>query len=773
MFPAEGSRQAMATAILLAATVASSATASTDAAEEAQPSEQLASASLLATDWSPETIIVIATRVATAIRGAPASVTLIDQQQLRERNLVRPGDALANVPGLYIRGAAMGANFPGTGQAVLSLRGIPRTPRTLVMLDGQPMNNALSGGVNVVGIPLDSIERIEIVRGPYSALYGGNAMGGAINFISAGPDEPIAEMHAGVGTLFQRGAGLVVRQRTSGGLGITLSAGWRASDGYQGSDLVLKRVSPGAVGTPVSGAVATTTPDGQTRLLVGSAGPRPWWQGSGQFALHYAPTDSLRLVAGVGWAEYSVRYSRPESYLKDQAGNPVFSGPVLVGGDTPQRLVLAETDFFTITPTGERDLRAFLRAEQQLGEDSLLRLNLATLRHLFSYSTARAGVARYDSGPGELTHQPNARIDLDLSLHTPIAPGFGLTVGAAINRSTMDRSTRDLANWRDQATATATNTMGIGRATNLALFAQSEHQLGGGLHAYLGGRFDRYETSGRVVDHGRGFDESYASRRFQQFSPKVALLLEASDWLSLRASYGQGFRPPALLDMYSLTVPPTVTAGIISVILPAPDLRPERVRSFEAGADLRAGGASASATLYRQRLSDLIYRRSLTADGTQSRNDNAGAASVDGIEASLGLPMPLSGLKLAASFTHHFRYEITRNDAAPATVGKVLTDVPKTSWSASLDYADGPWTALLAARHSSHVFGSGNDTNTNVVEGVFGSYDAHTVVSAKLGRRVTRNLTLSLSGENLLNRQYYVYSGQPGRTLFGEARWRF
>lgn len=770
MFLAKPSRSQIGIAAAATAILAPAA----QAADKSADNQQFALASELANP-ALDAIIVIATRAATAINRAPASVTLIAGDALHERALLRLGDALQDVPGLYIRGAALGPNYPGTGQAVLSLRGIPRTPRTLVMLDGQPLNNALSGGVNVAGIPFDSIARVEVVRGPYSALYGGNAMGGVVNFISASPDDEALRLRVGIGTDFQRSAALAYRHRYANGLGVTLSLSWDASDGYGAGDPVLKRAGRGSAGLAVSGVTATTTPDAQPRFLVGTTGPRPWWQGNGQLAFHYAPNAHLALVAGVGWAQYSVHYARPRSFVRDASGAPIFAGAVVANVDgAPVALSLAESDFLTLTPSGERDLRAFLRAEQRLG-DSTLRLNVGTLRHSFRYAQAKSGVAGYDHGPGELTDQPNTRIDADLSLHAPLAAGTTLTAGVGFSRQSMDRETRALANWRDQGDAGAQLTAGTGRSTNLSAFAQIEQQLGASLRAYAGGRFDHFETSGRVVDIGPPlFDESYARRRFRQFSPKLAAVWQPAAWLSLHASYGAGFRPPALLDMYSRTVPPTVTAGVVSVILPAPDLRPERVRAFEIGASVAlSDGSTLSVAGYRQRLSDLIYRQSLTPDGTLSRNNNAGAAAIDGIEANASWQTPLAGLRLAGTLTHQFRYEITRNEAAPLTVGKVLTDVPQTMWSATLDYARGPWAAFLTARHTAHVYGSGNDMNTNRIQQVFGSYDANTILSARLSRVIDDRLTLAISGDNLLNHQYYIYAKQPGRTLRAEATFDF
>ena len=242
--------------------------------------------------------------------------------------------------------------------------------------------------------------------------------------------------------------------------------------------------------------------------------------------------------------------------------------------------------------------------------------------------------------------------------------------------------------------------------------------------------------------------------------------------MSLRASYGEGFRPPALLDLYSRTALPGATAGTVSINEPAPDLQAERVRSLELGADAALpGGGSASATVYKQQLQDLIYRRRLSA--TLTRTENAGEAEVNGIEASVHQPIGLPGLRFFGSLTHQFRYEITRNDAVPASVGKALTDVPRTSYALGLEFDRTDWSGLLAYRQVGHVFGSGDDLNLNTVQGVFGSYDRYAIINAKLGYRFDRHLSVSLALDNLANRQYFAFNKQPGRTLYGELAYRF
>lgn len=271
------------------------------------------------------------------------------------------------------------------------------------------------------------------------------------------------------------------------------------------------------------------------------------------------------------------------------------------------------------------------------------------------------------------------------------------------------------------------------------------------------------------------FDQQYPERSFEQFSPKLALVWEARRWLSLRASYGEAFRPPSLFDLYGLTV---VGIGASTLVYePSPLLEPERAKALELGADMAFGKAArASLTLYRQRLEDLVYRRTLptsTATVTRTQAQNVGAADIDGIEASVRWPTALAGLKAFGSLTHHLRYEISRNDSDPAMVGKKLTDVPQTTWSVGLEYERGPWSGFVVARHVGHVFPSGDDMNEDVREGVFGAYDRYTVVAARVAWRFDRHWGLSLSVDNLTDRVYFVSNRQPGRTVYGELSYRF
>lgn len=716
-----------------------------------------------------EAVVVTATRSPSTASGVPASVSVVGAPEIEQRNVARFGDAVVEVPGLYVRGAAMGATFPGSGQAVLSLRGIPRTPRTLVMIDGLPINNALSGGVNVAGISLENVERVEVVRGPFSALWGGNAMGGVVNFITASPDQPLAELHGGVGSHGLRAGGGVLRKRFEGGLGVSMSFGYRESKGDADAEYVVKTPSAGAATIPVSGAIPTRTVDGTPAWWVGLKGARPWSQSNAQATFDWKLGDATRMTAGFGWGEYKVGYSNPTSFLAGPSGAPVFAGSVGFAAIAPQRISLLESDFLTPTPAFERDLRIFTTLEHRFAGGSTLKVNFGRLEHRFTFVQA-GRTARYESGAGTLTEQPNDRTDLDVSWRNPLGKSTVLTTGFALNHSTLDRSTRSLSYWRDADTDTALTGTSTGKSDSAALFVQSETFILERGRLVLGARYDRFTTSGSIVDTSGAQD--YPSHSFGRLSPKAAFAWQASPEWTLRTSLGAGFRPPALLDLYSRFTVPGSVAGTLVLYDASPGLAPERVISFDAGVDYAtAGGLQASVTAFAQDLRDLIYRRSITP--TLTRAENTGEARVDGIEASLRAPTGVRGLRAIGSLTHNFRYEITRNDAVPATVGKQLTDVPRTMWSLGAEYASGPWTGLLVYRHVSHVFGSGDDLNQNTTQGVFGSYDSYGVASLKVGYRFNRQLAASLSVDNLVNREYFVFNRQPGRTVYGELSYRF
>ena len=129
---------------------------------------------------SPENVIVTATRVPTTVENLPAGVTVIDRKTIEERGYVSLVDGLSAVPGLRV--AQSGG--PG-GQTSVFIRGT-NSNHVLVLRDGVPINDPGDpGGAFNFGVDtLADVERIEVVRGPMSSLYGTGAIGGVINLIT-------------------------------------------------------------------------------------------------------------------------------------------------------------------------------------------------------------------------------------------------------------------------------------------------------------------------------------------------------------------------------------------------------------------------------------------------------------------------------------------------------------------------------------------------------------------------------------------------------------
>jgi len=719
-------------------------------------------------------VVVTATREGIAVTEAPASVTIIDEEQIEQRRAARIGDVLGEVPGLYVRSNTRSAQFPSSGQASISIRGVPRTTRTLVMIDGQPINNALSGGINVSSIMLDNVHRVEIVRGPYSALYGGNAMGGVINILTKTPDkrEIQGKIEAGFGDVASSAGSVVFRDRLDNGFAWSLALGYRASDGWHDSDYVVKAFSAGVGTIPVIGARPTTTPDNRPAAWVGVKGDRPWDQRNAELKMSHDAGEAGVFTAGLSFAGYRVGYQPPESFLKNAAGQTVWAGnlaPDLAGSG---RITLAETDFFTLTPSQEQDWRGFVHWEQKLAGGAKLVANIGHMNHGFRFAQPGSG-AHYDSGPGDWTDQPNERTDADLHVRWMAGDTLWLTTGLAYGYQHLDRGNYSASTWRDFDTRTAQTGRGVGSSDIAAWFAQAEYTPTDSLTLHAGVRFDRFSTSGEVSQTTTpAFVSQYSRRSEQQFSPKLALVYNASKTITLRASYGTGFRPPTLLDLYSRTVSPTNVAGVYSVNEPSPNLKAEGISAYELGIEAKLpNNATLSAAAFTQTLSDLIYRSRISPTLTQSAN--AGRARVDGYELTLRQPLFEKSLTLFANATQLTRYELTENSAIPASVGKKLTDVPGVMFNAGAEFSHGAWSGSLVAALVGQIFGSGDDLNINTAQGVYGSYDRHTLVNGKIAYRWNEHLTFALSVDNLLNHQYFDFYKQPGTTALAEVVVKF
>jgi len=180
--------------------------------------------------------VMTATESQRALGQAPSVVTVITEKQIRDMGAHTLIEALESVPGLNV-------SFPTdlAGGHTLTVRGLKSTEaeNTLLLINGHRVNNPYSGSWTFLfdEFPLDAVRRIEVIRGPGSALYGSNAMAAVIHIITRGADD-FRGSKAGA---FTGNHGAVGGHITTGGIGenasIMLNLNAASTDGDKQSIL--------------------------------------------------------------------------------------------------------------------------------------------------------------------------------------------------------------------------------------------------------------------------------------------------------------------------------------------------------------------------------------------------------------------------------------------------------------------------------------------------------------------------------------------------------
>lgn len=189
------------------------------------------SISLSPTIYSNDEVVITASRLEENLRDIPATVQVITRRDIESVPHQKIDDVLRYAAGInVISPAGLFSMRP-----LVSLRGLSgdEQGRTLVLVDGVPINKGDTGGVNWSRLIADDIERIEIFHGPGSSIYGNNAMGGVINIITRKPTTPLegsARMSYGTFNTLMSSA------RVGGSLGngfyYNISGMYNNSDGY-------------------------------------------------------------------------------------------------------------------------------------------------------------------------------------------------------------------------------------------------------------------------------------------------------------------------------------------------------------------------------------------------------------------------------------------------------------------------------------------------------------------------------------------------------------
>lgn len=179
------------------------------------------------TNFGDQVIVVTANREPQPIERVGQSVTVIDADELERRQTANIADILRTVPGVsIIRNGGMGASTS------VFIRGAD-SDQTVALIDGVKLNDPSSpgGGFNFGNLLVGNIERIEVLRGPSSVLWGSQAIGGVVNMITRQPTERFSVNLRG--EYGYRDTGQLVGNIAgrTGPLSISVGAGWFRTDG--------------------------------------------------------------------------------------------------------------------------------------------------------------------------------------------------------------------------------------------------------------------------------------------------------------------------------------------------------------------------------------------------------------------------------------------------------------------------------------------------------------------------------------------------------------
>lgn len=709
-----------------------------------------------AADTELAPVSVTATKTQKLVSEAPASVSVVTDKQIETKNVERIDDALKNVTGVYVNAAGDGT--PSAWSNQIMMRGVPGYYRTGVMIDGQSISNGFSQGANLSTVPVDNIEQIEVVPGPFSALYGGSAMGGVVNVITKAPTKREVILRTGVGSDQTHSESGTYRDRWSfpeASLGVVVNIDHAASQGYV-QDYVTKTAS-GAGGTGATGWEETTNSTGTRAFIIGDKGRKGWAKDNMGLKFFLEPDTDTKITAEAAYHESSTIFDHSNYYLRSATGAALPTGTgtnnlTLSGAGANIRTSAAD---YLWGPNGEEVQRYKLGYETIAWDDVALKLTAAHMRNDYWYVTPASG-STDNSGAGTFTDIPTNKTDLDAQFGIPVGSQHYLTTGLYGGQANLDKHIYTMSNWREDGLLGAVTGEANGETTSQAAYVQDEFSVTNQVTLYMGARYDRWATSGSARQYtGTTFNSSYDERTKSALSPKLSAVYRPTSATTLRAAWGKAFRTPSLSDMYS-----TWSSSSGTIYWANPDLKPEKSRSWEVGGEHTLPTRTTfKGTYFNSQIKDLIY--SYTS-GTNNYKVNAGGAHVQGVEGEVRQHL-VEGLSLFANLTVQDA-RITNNSVVPTSVERRVTMMPDKMWNIGIegDYKD--LFGSLVVQHVSKVYSTNNSTDN--VTGVPGAYDAYTLVNSKIGWNITENYAATFSVNNVFDKDYYESSAMPGRTFF-------
>lgn len=714
------------------------------------------------TDPGPHTLVVSATRIPVDLKSAPASVDLITAEDLEHMALFTVDEALRRSAGVMDRRTK---GFMETTPA-LTIRGFANARDNLVLVDGVPQNDSRNGQVNWTMIDSESIERVELVRGPFSSLYGGNAMGGVVSIITRPPERSGIRLKLGLGgplggsTAAEdfRDVAASGTLKISDALAVGASFRRRRTDGYPTTHVNVATVPAGT-----TGAIPYTSNTGASTNLIGDTGDNWYHDDTIGLKLSYAPSADTRLDLSWANSDADYGYDFPHTLLKT-GGVETFGGVAL--SSWLNGAVFARGGAIEQTNTGLNFRTRWNELSMQLTAGYIDKSTQTVI--VGGITPANSGHAAmnpvsFTGGDGRLAPvNDTTRATLDLQFDLPLGDAHLLSFGVAGSRGDIHEERWSLLNWNDPSSKVFMGSKTVARDRMHSAYVQDAWDIDEAWTLYAGARLDRWEMRGgrstSYVQAGGSGTLHYGDVDSTTLNPKLSVVHRPSAATAYRASVGKAFRPPNLFEFFG-----TAQIGGDSYA-GNPELKPESVVSWEAGVDHDFPiGINLAATAFRSRIRDSIG--TVTTAGIATPR-NTGKAQVRGMELKASGPLPW-GFAWNANYTLTHS-EVTSNDTNPALVGKRLAHVPKTMYNIGLDWQQGDWRVSTNHYHQSKRFT--NAANTDIHTRAPGTTDPFSLTDVEASWQISGQYRVSLAVNNLFDREYHQFYLSPGRFWFLQLR---
>ncbi len=712
--------------------------------------------------------------------NVPATVETVTRSQLSQWNVVNTEDALKYLPNLAVR-----KRFIGDLNSIIAVRGTSNTQsaRGLVYVDGLLLSNLLGNSYSfpprwsMVGP--DEIQRVDVIYGPFSALYPGNSLGATVLISTRMPKqfEADADVKAftqhfslyGVNQNFNGSEATAAIGDKIGKLSFRLGVNHLENTSQPLSFATLAKSStPAKAGdVPVTGAYFYNNQTNAATAVLGVNGEGIERAIQDQLTLKaqydFTPTVQGAFTLGYWHQTYN---SQTSTFLADANGNPVYSGKVAIGG---YEYTIPAAALAPSRGSNENWLYGLsLRTHQATGWNAEA---IASYYDVTNSVARTANAGGSGNGPGVVTFGDGTgwkTLDLKATW-TPESrmAGWGghwLTFGYHYDDYRIGSQTYNTVNWQSGAPSTFANAFG-GKTQTQALYVQDAWRFLPRWKFVYGARYEDWNADDGHQAVG-ATSLPYAESNRHGISPKASLSFDVTDDLTLRASIGRAYRFPTVSELFQGQINGS------SIVNNNPNLEPESDLSKELTAEWAHWNGLWRLSLFQDDVKNSIFSQTDTTVIPNVTNfQNIGKVRSRGVEMSYsGEDVGVRGLDLLASVAYT-QSRILANAQNPASVGKYFYRIPL--WRADLaaTYRFDPRAAVtLAARYSGRQYNTLTNTDTN--PDVFGGTSTYLIADARFTFKPTKRSEIGIGVDNLFDTRYFVYHPYPGRTFYVDAKLR-